>query len=76
MLINMLIKKQNFKNKIFYLKNNTKQEFISKFKDTMLVEESGQIHIKDMFFLWKIFKTKNLPNMIYKAEFENILKIQ
>tara|TARA_Y100000768_G_C23978625_1_gene684437 strand:+ start:1344 stop:2861 length:1518 start_codon:yes stop_codon:yes gene_type:complete len=67
---------ESFKNKIFYLKNNTKQEFITKFKDTMLVEESGgQIHIKDMFFLWKMYlKQKNLPNMIYKAEFENILK--
>ena len=65
-----------FKNKIFYLKNNTKEEFITKFKETMLVQESGgQIHIKDMFFLWKIYlKQKNLPNMIYKAEFENILK--
>ena len=42
----------------------------------MLVTRSGgQIHIKDMFFLWKIYlKQKNLPNMIYKAEFENILK--
>ena len=65
-----------FKNKIFYLKNNTKEEFISQFKETMLVQESGgQIHIKDMFFLWKIYlKQKNLPNTIYKAEFENILK--
>ena len=58
------------------MKNNTKQEFITKFKDTMLVEEeAGADSYKRYVFLWKIYlKQKNLPNMIYKAEFENKLR--
>ena len=65
-----------FKNKIYYLKNNTKEEFIDKFLHKMTVkEEAGQIHIKDMFYLWKMYlKQETLPNMIYKAEVENILR--
>tara|TARA_B110001452_G_scaffold227260_1_gene202059 strand:- start:151 stop:954 length:804 start_codon:yes stop_codon:yes gene_type:complete len=65
-----------FKKKIFYLKNNTKQDLVNQFKQKMIIQESNNnIHIKDMFFLWKIYlKQQNLPNMIYKAEFENIIK--
>ena len=65
-----------FKKKIFHLKNNTKQDLINQFKQKMIIQESNNnIHIKDMFFLWKIYlKQQNLPNMIYKAEFENIIK--
>jgi len=66
----------SFKNKIFYLKNNGKAEFIDKFINRMIVkEEAGQIRVKDMFYLWKIYlKQNSLPNMIYKAEFENMLR--
>ncbi len=66
----------SFKNNIFYLKNNTKYEFIDKFIIQMTIkEEAGQIRLKDMFYLWKIYlKQNSLPNMIYKAEFENILR--
>ena len=65
-----------FKKKIFYLQNNTKQDLINQFKEKMIIQEVNKnIHIKDMFFLWKIYlKQQNLPNMIYKAEFENIIK--
>ena len=65
-----------FKNKICYLKNNTKEDLINEFKQKMIIQESNaNIHIKDMFFLWKMYlKHQNLPNMIYKAEFENIMK--
>ena len=67
---------ESFKNKIFYLKNNTKLSFIDNFKEKMIVAQTGkQIHIKDMFFLWKRYlKQERLPNMIYKAEFENIIR--
>ena len=65
-----------FKKKILYLKNNTKQDLVNQFKQKMIIQESNNnIHIKDMFFLWKIYlKQQNLPNMIYKSEFENIIK--
>jgi hypothetical protein len=64
------------KTKILYLKNNTKEELITKFAEKMLItEESHKIHSKDLFFLWKIYlKQQNLPNVIYKLEFETIVK--
>ena len=72
----VLKQSESFKNKIFYLKNNSKSSFIDNFKEKMIVPQIGkQIHIKDMFFLWKRYlKRERLPNMIYKAEFENIIR--
>ena len=41
----------------------------------MSTQANGNIHFKDIYFLWKIYlKQKNLPNVIYKANFENILR--
>ena len=71
------ISKQNapIKNAIFYIKNTTKQDIVQGFLDTMSTQANGNIHFKDIYFLWKIYlKQKNLPNVIYKANFENILR--
>ena len=65
-------------NKIFYLKNNTKQEIINEFKSRMLIScnsSSETINEKNMYFLWKIFcDSKNIPVIIYKNDFINLLK--
>lgn len=66
-----------FKNKIFYLKNNTKTNCIEHFIRNMINvgTSDNKININDMFFLWKIYlKNKNIPNTILKTEFENIMK--
>ncbi len=65
-----------FKNEIYYLKNNSKEEiintFINKFTYT---KENSKIHTSDMQFLWNMFlKEKNIENIIYKVELENILR--
>jgi hypothetical protein len=66
-----------FKNKIFYLKNNTKEKCITDFFGVM-IKQSGtysKISMNDMFFLWKIYlKNKNIPNTILKSEFETITR--
>jgi hypothetical protein len=64
------------KSKILYLKNNTKEELIHTFSEKMLIKGGNhKIHLKDMFFLWKIYlKQRNIPNIIYKLEFETIIK--
>ena len=65
-------------NKIFYLKNNTKQEIINEFKSRMLIScdfSTETINEKNMYFLWKIFcDSKNIPVIIYKNDFINLLK--
>ena len=66
-----------FKKKIFYLKNNTKNDCIQDFITNMIEKGSlnDKISINSMFFLWKIYlKNKNIPNTILKSEFENIIK--
>ena len=72
------LSKQNttLKNEIFYIKNTTKEDIIQTFLDSMIQSETNAgIHIKDIYFLWKIYlKQKNLPNVIYKANFENIIR--
>lgn len=75
---NYAIQRNNqFKNKIFYLKNNTKQKCIRDFFDVMINQgdANAKISMNDMFFLWKIYlKNKNIPNTILKSEFEQIAK--
>ena len=71
-----LARQDSFKNEVFYLKKNDKSSiinnFISKFTFT---QENNKIHSSDMHFLWKLFlKEKNMENIIYKVEFENILR--
>ena len=40
----------------------------------MIVPES-KVHSTDMLFLWNMFlKKKNIENVIYKVEFENIIR--
>ena len=73
---NYAIQRNNqFKNKIFYLKNNTKGKCIMDFFDVMINKGSDddKISMNDLFFLWKIYlKNKNIPNTILKSEFEQI----
>ena len=66
----------NFKNKIFYLKNHTKEDLLTQFINEMINNNiNHKINFNDMFFLWKIYlKNKNIPNTILKSEFENIIK--
>lgn len=67
----------NFKNKIFYLKNNTKTSIIHDFMCEMANSgtEDDKISFNNIYFLWKIYlKKKNIPNIILKSEFETILK--
>ena len=75
---NYAIQRNNqFKNKIFYLKNNTKEKCIMDFSDVMINQgcPNDKISMNDMFFLWKIYlKNKNIPNTILKSEFEQIAK--
>ena len=67
----------NFKNKIFYLKNNTKTSIINDFMCEMANSgtEDDKISFNNIHFLWKIYlKNKNIPNIILKSEFETIIK--
>ena len=66
-----------FKNKIFYLKNNTKTNIIHDFMCEMANTgtENDKISFNNIHFLWKIYlKKKNIPNIILKSEFEKIVK--
>ncbi len=65
-----------FKNKILYLKNNTKENIIGIFLEEMILQSTdNSISLNDIYFLWKIYlKNKNIPNTILKTEFELILK--
>ena len=71
-----LQRNDSFKNEIYYLKNNTKEEIIKNFITKFTyVEEGSKIHSSDMQFLWTMFlKEKNIENIIYKVELENILR--
>lgn len=66
----------NFKNDIFYLKYNTKTQIIDTFLSKFIFSETNsKIHSTDMQFLWSLFlKEKNIENIIYKVELENILR--
>ena len=67
----------NFKNKIFYLKNNKKRSIINDFMCEMANSgtEDDKISFNNIHFLWKIYlKNKNIPNIILKSEFETIIK--
>ena len=66
----------NFKKKIFYLKNNTKDKLIDEFIENMIIKETNcKISFNDMYFLWKIYlKNRNIPNTVLKTEFEEIIK--
>jgi len=66
----------NFKNDIFYLKYNTKNQIIDTFLSKFIFSETNsKIHSTDMQFLWSLFlKEKNIENIIYKVELENILR--
>tara|TARA_B100000963_G_scaffold359788_1_gene388189 strand:+ start:1892 stop:3397 length:1506 start_codon:yes stop_codon:yes gene_type:complete len=71
-----LQRNDSFKNEVFYLKKNTKEQiidnFINKFTHS---DEKNKIHTTDMQFLWNMFlKEKNIENIIYKVELENILR--
>lgn len=69
---------KELQNKIFYLKNNTKEQIIDEFKNKMLVNcesSSKTINSKNMYFLWKIFcDSKNIPVINYKNDLINLLK--
>ena len=71
-----LQRSSSFKNEIFYLKQNDKNKIVDKFLNTFTFqEENNKIHTIDMQFLWNIFlKEKNIENIIYKVELENILR--
>lgn len=66
----------SFKNEIFYLKQNDKNKIVDKFLNKFTFQdENNKIHTIDMQFLWNIFlKEKNIENIIYKVELENILR--
>ena len=71
-----LHRNNSFKKEIYFLKNNTKEEvvnnFIQKYTDNCL---GNKVHSTDMQFLWNMFlKEKNIENIIYKVELENILR--
>ena len=71
-----LQRNDSFKNEIFYLKDNPKEDIINNFiHNFTFKKESGKIHSSDMQFLWNMFlKEKNIENIIYKVELENILR--
>ena len=66
----------NFKEKLFYLKNHTKENIINEFINNIFEKcSNNNIKWEDIYFLWKFYiKNKNIPNMIYKADFENIIR--
>ena len=67
---------KTFKNKIFYLKDHNKNDVVNEFINNMFVEDNNStIKWEDIYFLWKFYiKMKNMPNMIYKADFETIIR--
>ena len=71
-----LARQDSFKNEVFYLKQNDKSSIIDKFTNEFTyVKENSKIHTSDMHFLWNLFlKRKNMENIIYKVELENILR--
>ena len=71
-----LQRNESFKNEVFYLKKNTKEDIINNFIGKFTyVDKDSKIHSSDMQFLWKLFlKEKNMENIIYKVELENILR--
>ena len=71
-----LARQDSFKNEVFYLKQNDKSTIIDKFTNEFTyVKENSKIHTSDMHFLWNLFlKRKNMENIIYKVELENILR--
>ena len=71
-----LQRNDSFKNEIFYLKDNPKEDIINKFINNFTFQkEASKIHSSDMQFLWNMFlKEKNIENIIYKVELENILR--
>ena len=72
----VLQRNQIFKNKIFYLKNNSKQELVNIFVSEMCnSSENSSVSMSDMFYLWKLYlKSKKIPNIMFKSEFEELLK--
>jgi len=66
----------SFKNEIFYLKNNDKNQIVDTFLSKFIFSETNsKVHSTDMQFLWSLFlKEKNIENIIYKVELENILR--
>ena len=71
-----LQRNQAFKNEIYFLKNNTKEQIVNNFIQKYTDDCSGnKVHSKDMQFLWNMFlKEKNIENIIYKVELENIIR--
>jgi len=71
-----LQRKETFKSEIFYLKENPKEDIINDFINNFTFKKEGnKIHSSDMQFLWNMFlKEKNIENIIYKVELENILR--
>ena len=70
--------KKLLKNKILYLKNNTKEKIVETFIHSMIESEhdtNNRILFKDIYFLWKMYlKQKNIPEILYKTEFESIIR--
>ena len=76
---NYINKQKNLlKNKILYLKNNTKEKIVETFIHSMIESEhdtNNKILFKDIYFLWKMYlKQKNIPEILYKTEFESIIR--
>ncbi len=71
-----LQRNESFKNEIYYLKNNNKEQIINSFIEKFTYkEENHKIHSTDIQFLWNMFlKERNMENIIYKVELENILR--
>lgn len=71
-----LQRNNSFKNEIYFLKNNTKEQIVNNFIQKYTDDYSGnKVHSTDMQFLWNMFlKEKNIENIIYKVELENILR--
>jgi hypothetical protein len=64
-------------NHTLYLKNNTQDEIINSFINTMLQKSDTESHINtsNMLYLWtKYLKIHNLPNVVKKATFKDLLK--
>ena len=71
-----LQRNNSFKKEIYFLKNNTKEQVVNNFIQKYTDDCSGnKVHSTDMQFLWNMFlKEKNIENIIYKVELENILR--
>ena len=71
-----LQRNDSFKKEIYFLKNNTKEEIVSNFLSKYTsINTNNKVHSTDMLFLWNMFlKEKNIENIIYKVELENILR--